>query len=75
LVAWLIKKLIVKYGGMNAYKQAKPFFIGMVVGAVVCIFLWNTIHLGANLVGGQVAEPSAFIRKFLELNPYIPSVY
>lgn len=75
LVAWLLKKLIVKYGGMQTYKQAKPFFISMVIGAVVCIFFWNMVHLGANLWALRIDEPGAFIRRFLELTPYIPAVY
>lgn len=75
LVAWGLKKLIVKYGGMNSYKRAKPFFVAMVIGAVFCIFFWNVLHLGANLAATQIDEPGSFIRRFLELTPYIPAVY
>ncbi|MCC5841232.1 MAG: hypothetical protein JJT96_14035 [Opitutales bacterium] len=74
-VAWLIKKLIVKYGGMNSYKRAKPFFIGLVVGAVVCVFFWNSLHLFANLYASFSDSPGDFVRPFREFTPYIPSLY
>jgi len=33
-IAWLIKVLIVKVGGMSAYRRYKPFFIGLICGQV-----------------------------------------
>ena len=74
-VAWLLKKLIVKYGGMTSYKRAKPFFVGLVVGSVVCIFTWNVIHLVCGIYARQVDNPGAFARTFLEYVPYIPALY
>jgi hypothetical protein len=32
LIAWLCKTLILRYGGPNLYRQALPFFLGLVVG-------------------------------------------
>lgn len=75
LVAWLIKKLILKYGGMNAYKRAKPFFIGLVVGSVLAVFAWNVTDLVCSLVAEYVDAPSAFVRHFLEKRPYNPAYY
>jgi hypothetical protein len=31
-LGWLFKRLILRYGGLKAYRQALPFFIGLVVG-------------------------------------------
>jgi hypothetical protein len=31
-VSWLAKTLILRYGGLRAYRQALPFFIGLVLG-------------------------------------------
>jgi hypothetical protein len=40
-LAWLIKTLIIRFGGLKLFQQAKPFFLGLVLG-----------HLtGAGLVG------------------------
>lgn len=81
LVAWLIKFLIVKYGGMNAYKRAKPFFLGMVVGAVLAIFLWNMTDLAFSLVG-EYADPANLsegmkqaVKLFHDRQPYSPKWY
>ncbi len=45
LVAWILKSMIVKYGGMNTYKNSKPFFIGLIAGAVLTVFYWNMLDL------------------------------
>jgi hypothetical protein len=75
LVAWGIKKLIVKYGGMNTYKRAKPFFIGLVVGSVFCIFAWNLTDLTCSLLAQRTSEPAGFIKHFTEKQPFSPSFY
>jgi hypothetical protein len=31
-VGWALKRLILKYGGLKAYRNALPFFIGLVIG-------------------------------------------
>lgn len=76
LVAWLAKKTIIKYGGMNTYKRAKPFFIGLAAGAVICLFAVNLVDLGASLAGSRPgATPGAFIKTFLDAPVYNPAVY
>jgi len=74
LVAWVLKLLIIKYGGMNTYKAAKPFFIGMVAGAVFSIFLWNSADLVASFAAEQGAT-GTFIEWFTNKPPYSPTVY
>ena len=39
-VSWILKKLILQYGGIRAYRRAMPFFIGLLLGDYVsaCIF-------------------------------------
>lgn len=70
LVAWLLKKLIVKYGGMNTYKQAKPFFIGLVVGAVFAVFAWGVTDLACSLAAQHTDSPSPFVQKFTDRPPF-----
>ena len=75
LVAWTIKRLVVKYGGMHIYKEAKPLFIGMVVGSVAAIFAWNMLDLAISLYAVRDIVPGDFMRRFLELTPFTPAFY
>jgi hypothetical protein len=69
-----VKGLVVKYGGMNAYKRAKPFFTGLVIGAVFAIFAWNMLDLGCSLLADPAAAPG-WMRPFLDRAPYSPRFY
>ena len=40
LVGWLIKVLVVRYGGMKAYRQFIPFFIGLILGDYITGSVW-----------------------------------
>ena len=48
--AWLIKVLILKYGGAKAYQPAVPFFVGLLMGDFVAGAFWN---LYGTLMGVQ----------------------
>lgn len=39
-VAWLVKMLIVRFGGMRAYQTAIPFFLGLILGDYVTGSVW-----------------------------------
>ena len=39
-LAWMLKLLILKYGGPKLYQSARPFFIGLIVGEIVAAALW-----------------------------------
>ena len=74
-VAWLLKKLIIKYGGMNTYKKAKPLFIGLVVGSIVCVFGWDLVHLIATYVAKGMDKPGTFLERFRQIYPFTPKFY
>jgi hypothetical protein len=38
-VAWLIKALIMRYGGLRLHRLALPFFLGLIVGSAAVAFL------------------------------------
>lgn len=40
LIGWLCKALIFRYGGVKIYRQALPFFIGLVLGDYAISGLW-----------------------------------
>jgi hypothetical protein len=75
LLAWLIKRVVVKYGGMNVYKQAKPLFVGLIVGSVFAIFFWNMAGLGISLYAVRDIVPNDFIRRFVETAPFTPAFF
>ena len=44
-LGWLMKITIVKYGGLKAYRSARPIFLGLVLGEMVCAGLWAIIGM------------------------------
>ncbi len=47
-VGWLLKLLVVRYGGARGYRNALPFFLGLILGDYVIAALWS---LGGWLLG------------------------
>jgi hypothetical protein len=41
LVAWLIKVVVLRYGGMKLYVRLRPLFLGMVLGEFTAAVLWT----------------------------------
>ena len=50
-IGWACKSLVLRYGGMSAYRQALPFFLGLVVGDMVVSSLWTLLFLAFNIPG------------------------
>jgi hypothetical protein len=40
LLAWLVKALVLRLGGISLYRRTRPFFLGMVLGAFTTAGLW-----------------------------------
>lgn len=40
LVTWIVKSLILRYGGMKSYRQWRPFFLGLILGEFGLAVLW-----------------------------------
>lgn len=75
-VAWALKSLIIKYGGMNTYRNAKPGFIGMIIGALVCVFVVNLVDLAASIRATNPAfEPGDGQKSLIEAPAFTPRVY
>lgn len=54
LVIWAIKSLLIRYGGLNAYWRALPFFIGLVIGDTCTVVFWG---LAASVLGIRNVSP------------------
>lgn len=53
-IAWLIKKIILKYGGAHVYEKSKYFFLGMPLGFYTCAGIWVFIDFIAKKHGNVV---------------------
>ncbi len=42
-IGWVIKKLVIKYGGTNVYAKAKPFMIGLIAGEILGAILPSVV--------------------------------
>ncbi len=42
-LAWLFKTIILKYGGSLLYRRTRPFFLGLILGAVFASGMWLVI--------------------------------
>lgn len=45
LVAWMIKIVVLRYGGMKLYVRIRPFFLGMVLGEFGAAVIWTLISV------------------------------
>ena len=43
-VAWGMKSLILRYGGMKLYRQARPLFLGFILGEFTSALLWTVAN-------------------------------
>ncbi len=41
LIAWIVKSLTIRYGGITAYRVALPFFLGLILGDYIVPTLWG----------------------------------
>lgn len=44
-ISWLIKKFILKYGGVKIYTKSIPFFIGLIFGTMGAVGIWTIINV------------------------------
>jgi len=54
LVAWLIKILVLRYGGAGTYQRSRPFFMGLIMGQFVVAGLWLIIDAFTGTMGNIV---------------------
>jgi len=42
--AWVLKGLLVRYGGLKAYRRSLPFFLGLILGDFLSAGVWILIE-------------------------------
>ena len=45
LIAWIVKGVIVRFGGLTLFRNAKPFFLGLILGEVTASGIWGMIYV------------------------------
>ncbi len=58
LLTWIIKGLILRSGGMRMYRQAMPFFLGLVLGTFLMATLFTLIVFFGELKDVSILAPS-----------------
>jgi len=49
LIAWTIKSLVVRYGGLRFYRRGMPFFLGLLLGEFVVGSAWGLIGVACRV--------------------------
>ena len=45
LLSWIVKFVILKHGGLRAYKKATPFFFGLILGEFIVGGFWTIVGI------------------------------
>lgn len=53
----IAKYSILKYGGLRLYRQARPIFLGFVIGEMTCAVLWAVIGMITGVASGYRILP------------------
>jgi hypothetical protein len=53
-LAWLVKRLVLRYGGASAYRQSQRFFLGLIAGQSLCNGAWLVIDYFTGKVGNPI---------------------
>lgn len=48
-LGWLVKFVIMRYGGLRLYKVAMPFFMGMVLGDLLMAAFWSLLGISMGM--------------------------
>ncbi len=47
-MAWMLKGLILRYGGMRLYMKSRPWFLGMILGEFGMAVIWTLLNIFTN---------------------------
>ena len=48
-IVWVLKLVLLKYGGRNAHRKAMPFFLGLILGQFTVGSLWTILGMMFNI--------------------------
>ena len=53
-IAWTVKKLVLRFGGAALYQSSQTFFLGLIMGEVLCNGLWIVIDFFTGKMGNII---------------------
>lgn len=53
-IGWLLKTLLLKYGGAKVYSNARPFFLGLILGQFTASGIWLIIDFFTKTTGNMI---------------------
>ncbi len=56
-VAWVIRSLVLGYGGFRLYRTLTPFMLGLILGEFSSAVLWSTLNMSLNVSTPQFPWP------------------
>jgi len=51
MCVWIMKSLILKYGGVRLFRRLKPLFLGLILGKFASAGLWFIVDISTGVVG------------------------
>lgn len=49
MIAWILKVVTLRYGGLRLYRTALPFFLGLILGEMIIGCLWSLFGMATGL--------------------------
>ena len=53
-LAWLIKSLILRYGGPSLFQRARPFFLGLILGQFAVAGFWLIVDFFTGMTDNNI---------------------
>ena len=53
-LGWLFKLIILRYWGVQGYRQLRPLFLGFILGQISCAGVWMVIDVWTGTVGNYI---------------------
>ena len=53
-LAWLVKLMVMKYGGPSLFRRIRPFFLGFILGQYVISGIWLIIDFFTGMTDNSV---------------------
>lgn len=60
MIGWVLKTLVLRYGGATTYKKLKNLFIGLILGELFSAVIWLSVPVILILLGNDPEQVKAF---------------